>query len=82
VSGFDGFPDLVAGDLGTVGQALAFDAAQDSSGALHVVDAQLDAVVPAKVELDAVALKVLLAHAVERAMQATLQQREGRLNGV
>lgn len=34
--GLEGFPDLVAGDLGTVGQPLAGDARQDHLLALHV----------------------------------------------
>lgn len=56
--GFDSFPDFVARELGTVGEALAFDALEDSRGALHVVNAELGAMVPAKVKLGRVALQV------------------------
>ena len=70
--GFDGFPGFVALNLGSVGQALAFDALQDSSGALHVVDAKGDAMIPAEVEFGGVALQMLLAHAVEGADKAAL----------
>ena len=64
--GFDGFPDLVALKLGSVREALAFDALEDSSGALHVVEAELDPMVPAEVKLRRVALQMGLADAVER----------------
>lgn len=70
--GLDGFPDFVAGELGTIGQALACNVHQDHLLALQVVIARLDAVVPTEVELIAVPLQVLLADAVEGAVQAAL----------
>lgn len=54
--GLDGFPDLVARELGTVRQPLAGDVGEDDPLALHVVISRLDAVVPTEVELVAVAL--------------------------
>ena len=74
--GFDGFPDFVAGDLGTICQALAFDVLENRASALHIIEAQQDAMVPAEIELGGVALQVLFADAVERADQATLEKRE------
>lgn len=75
--GFDGLPDLVAGDLRAVGEALAFDAFEGRVRALHIVDSKGDPVVPAKVKLGRVTLQVLLADAVERAIEATLENGEG-----
>lgn len=74
--GFDGFPDFVSGDLGTVGKALAFDALEDGAGALNVIHAELLTVVPTEIELVGVALKMLLANAVECTNQAALQKGE------
>ena len=74
--GFDGFPDFVALNLASVGKTLAFDVHQHGSSALHVVDAKSDAVVPAEIEFGRVALQMLLADAVERAIQAALEDDE------
>jgi hypothetical protein len=58
------------------------DALQRSGGALHVVEAERLARVPAEVELDALALQVLLADRVERAGQAELEDGERGLSHV
>lgn len=71
--GLDRFPDFVARKLGLVGQALPFDALEQCRGALHVVDAELDPMVPAEIELVDIALQVLFADMVERADQTALE---------
>ena len=74
--GFDGFPDFVALNLGSVGEALPRDVHQHSGGALHVVDTEGHAVIPAEVEFSSIPLQVLFADAVERAVEAALEDGE------
>lgn len=80
--GFDSFPDFVALNLGSIGKPLALDVHQHGSGALHVIDAEGDAVIPTEVEFCSIALQVLFADAVERAVEAAFEDSEGRLHGV
>ena len=63
-------------------QALATDVAQDVRGTVGVVEAERLAGVPAKIELRRVALEVLFADAVERAVEAALEDRERGFDGV
>lgn len=70
--GLDGLPGFVAFKLGSVGQALAFDALEHSGGTLNVVDAECDAMIPAKIKLRRIALQVLFADTVKCADQAAL----------
>ena len=74
--GFDGFPGLVAGDLGTVRQSLAGDVHENNGSPLNIVDAERLPVVPAEVELGRITLKMLFADRVECAIQAALQDCE------
>ena len=75
-SGFDGFPDFVARNLGSIGEPLASDVHKDSLSALHVVHTKGHAVIPAKIELGRVALQMLFADAMEGAIQATFEDRK------
>lgn len=69
-------PELVPGDLGAVGEALAFDAFKGRVRALHIVYSESDPVIPAEVELRGVPLQVLLGNAVEGAIEPALEDRK------
>ena len=75
--GFDDFPDFVALNLSSIGEPLSLNVHQHGSGALHVIDAEGRAVVPAKIEFGSIALQMLFADAVEGAVEAALQDRKG-----
>gem|GEM_PF-5387169 len=65
-----------------IGKALAADVLQCMRRTVCVAEAEGLARIPAKVELGRVALQVLLADAMEGAIQATLEHREGRLHRI
>ena len=76
---YSGFLDFVRY---LVHETLPADALERGGGAVGVIEAEGLARIPAEIELGRVALKVLLADAVEGAVEAALEDRKGRLDRV